>query len=253
MHPRTFLDSFWRNDLTNEVFVAMAINDRTQARWETIFRPAIEAEPIGGLSLRARRTDISKTGDSILTEIADGVGHAQLVMADVSVVDRWVENGQERFARNANVLYEVGLALACRQPVEVVLVRDDDDALLFDVTTIPTTHFDPDDVVTSAGIIRSLLNDRLAERALQADLRVQGTLESLSQFELNVIRQNRHLQVLSWSGSSLPAAVAMALPGLLQRRILRLALPLDPSGIARYEWTTFGRVIVELLPPGNAA
>ena len=41
--------------------------------------------------------------------------------------------------RNGNVMYEVGLALACRHSSEVLLVRDDHDAFLFDVSTIPHT------------------------------------------------------------------------------------------------------------------
>ena len=39
--------------------------------------------------------------------------------------------------RNSNVMYELGIALACRHPSEVLLVRDDQDKFLFDVSTIP--------------------------------------------------------------------------------------------------------------------
>jgi hypothetical protein len=108
MHPRAFLDSYWRNDLRDEVFVAMSFAERFRERWDRLFVPAIEDEPIGGRRLRAVRVDTRRSGDSILTEIADGIAHAQLVLADVSVVDRWTDsNGQSRHARNGNVMYEL--------------------------------------------------------------------------------------------------------------------------------------------------
>jgi hypothetical protein len=67
MHPRVFLDSFWRNDLKNEVFVAMSFDHKYDERWEKIFIPAIERYPIDGLTLKAIRVDIRKSGDSIVT------------------------------------------------------------------------------------------------------------------------------------------------------------------------------------------
>jgi hypothetical protein len=39
-------------------------------------------------------------------------------------------------------MYEVGLALACRQPSEVLLVRDDRARFLFDVSVVPHMQVD---------------------------------------------------------------------------------------------------------------
>jgi hypothetical protein len=248
MHPRTFLDSFWRNDLRNEVFVAMPFRDDFVPRWDTIIRPAIEDEPLLGLALKGVRVDTRKSGDSILTDIADGVAHSQLILADISVTDRWQIGDSHLHARNGNVMYEVGLAMACRQPIEVLLVRDDVEPLLFDVSPIPVLSYDPSDSAKCISGIRQALIDRLRERELVKDLRVAATREALSQFELNLIRANRHLSVFSWEGPSLPAAVAMALPSLLQKRVLRLVAPATGDRPDAYDWTTFGRVIADSLP-----
>lgn len=142
MHPRVFLDTFWRNDIRNEVFVAMSFDPRFDRRWESIFRPAIESITVGGQQLRAVRVDIRKSGDSILSEINDGIAHSQAVLADISVVDRISQHGATTAFRNGNVMFEVGVALACRQPVEVLLVRDDAEKLLFDVSHIPVVRFE---------------------------------------------------------------------------------------------------------------
>jgi len=247
MHPRVFLDGFWRNELVNEVFVAMSFDPRHDTRWEHIFKPAIEDQPVGNLSLKAVRVDIRKSGDSILTEINNGIAHSQLVVADISVTDRWELDGQERWCRNGNVMYEVGLALACRQPVEVLLVREDSERLLFDVSHIPVLQFNQERPAESVELIRRALEDRLRERNLLKDLRVTQILESLSQFEINLIRQNAHLEALGWKGPSYSPAVAIALPLILQKRILRLVKPRTAEHPDVYTWTTLGRVVANFL------
>jgi hypothetical protein len=221
-------------------------------RWRDMVRPAVEEHPIEEHALRAVRVDTRRSGESILTEIVDGIAHAQLVVADVSVESRWVTEGVECFARNGNVMYEVGLALACRQPVEVLLIRDDNERLLFDVSTIPVLRYDSANLPAGSQALREAIEDRLRERSLQRDLRLKRTLESLSQFELNVIRANRHRDRLGWAGPSLPAAVALALPQLLEKRVLRLERVGTETAPAIYTWTAFGRALALLLPAAEA-
>jgi hypothetical protein len=247
MHPRLFLDGFWRNDLRDEVFVAMSFDSKYDERWAQIFVPAIEGKPLEGRSLKAVRVDTRRSGDSILTEITSGIAHAQLVLADISVADEWEEDGNRRWYRNGNVMYEVGLAIACRQPVEVVLVRDDDRTLLFDLSHIPVLQFKPSDVGDSVEMIHAALKDRFMERDLEKDLRFTATLESLAQFEINLIRQNAHLPNLGWEGSSYPPAVGIALPRILEKRILRLVKLASGGQPDTYTWTTFGRAIADRL------
>ena len=103
-------------------------------------QPGIVRLSKGGVSLRPCRVDLSQTGDSILTDIIDGMRIRQLFLADVSVIGRDESTGD--VYRNANVLYEVGLSLASRQPGEVLLIREDPQRFLFDVNTIPHLAFD---------------------------------------------------------------------------------------------------------------
>lgn len=91
--------------------------------------------------------------------------------------------------------------------------------------------------------------DRLRERDLLKDLRLARTLESLTQFEINLIQTNAHLPALGWEGASLPAAVVMAFPELLKKQVLRLAQLRTDKSPDIYIWTTFGRVIADRLKP----
>ena len=108
-------------------------------------------------------------------------------------------------------------------------------------------RFDPNDEASAVDLIREGLDDRLRERELLKDLRVTKTLESLTQFEINLIQTNAHLQTLGWQGESLPAAVVMALPELLKKQVLRLAQLRTDKSPDIYVWTTFGRVIADRL------
>ena len=247
MHPRTFLDAFWRNDLRDEVFVATSLAPTYESRWTSILVPAIEHEPVNGINLKAKRVDLEKSGDSILTAIVDGISHAQLIVADISVTHVWNDDGCERPERNGNVMYEVGLAIAVRQPVEVVLIRDDNAPLLFDVSSIPVLEFDPSDAAESVTKIRAVLADRLVERDLNKDLRVTRAMESLSPFELNIIRQNPGKDHLAWKGGGLSPAVSMGLPGLLEKRILRRVDSKNEEYPHTYTYTTFGKIVAEKL------
>ncbi len=192
MHPNAFLKSLWRTEVLDQVFVAMSFESRFSERYEKIIKPAIEAEPISGIRLRAYRVDNSKTGDSILTDIVDGIAHSRLVLADVSVIDegRYAETP----IRNGNVMYEVGVALACRNPSEVLLIRDDSKKFLFDVSTIPHMEVDFLDPDTAIGLLRNAILDRLSESKLVEDARVTVAAQTLTQHEITILKNLAQLE-----------------------------------------------------------
>jgi hypothetical protein len=84
MHPNVFLKTFWRMDLKPQIFVAMSFASRYDDRFKSIIAPAIRAIRINDVPLEAYRVDTSKSGDSILTDIMEGIAHSQMVLADVS-------------------------------------------------------------------------------------------------------------------------------------------------------------------------
>jgi hypothetical protein len=86
------------------------------------------------------------------------------VLADVSTIGRDAVTGWPY--RNANVMYEVGMAPSCGQPSDVLLVRYDRDRFLFDVSAIPHVTLDFTDVGTGVATLNGHLLQRL--RALWA-------------------------------------------------------------------------------------
>lgn len=125
------------------MFTLMSFADAFNERWRTVIEPAIRDD--AGAGLEPYRVDIPRTAGSIPTEIVTGIAEARLVFADVSIVERWTkDDGSPGWMRNGNVMYEVGIAHAVRQPEEVILFRSDNEPLLFDVAALRVNPYDPD-------------------------------------------------------------------------------------------------------------
>ncbi|MGH8677434.1 MAG: hypothetical protein ACREUQ_03670, partial [Burkholderiales bacterium] len=127
------------------------------------------------------------------------------------------------------------------------LVRDDADSLHFDLSSIPVQTYEPSRPADAITRIRLAISDRLHERKLLHDLRVTALTDSMGQQELNIIRACRAMDTFSWPGVSLPAAVAMGLPRLLEKRVVRLAKPATATSPDIYTWTPLGRAVVNVV------
>lgn len=251
MHPNAFLRSLWRTETIDQVFVAMSFDPRFSERFENIIRPAIEGQPFAGKKLTAYRVDNSKSGDSILTEIINGIAHARLVLADVSIVDEG-QFSQEP-VRNGNVMYEVGVALACRSPSEVLLIRDDSKKFLFDISTIP--HIQVDFAAQSSAIValRTAIDDRLRETMFLHDARIQMLARTLTADELRILailarlQPNRGMDLTMEGLGQLSNPDERGLSGLLQKGCAKaLAVNAETDGIF-YALTPFGSALAKAV------
>ncbi len=80
MHPNAFLETYWGMDLKPQIFVAMSFAPQYEDRFNQVIAPAIQSITISNVALTACRVDISKSGDSILTDIMDGIAHSQMIV-----------------------------------------------------------------------------------------------------------------------------------------------------------------------------
>jgi hypothetical protein len=262
MNPRHFLDSYWRNDLSDTVFVATSYRDEFEPRFDAIFKPAIEtADTSLGRRLVAHRVDRRRTGQSINTAIVDGIAHCQLVLVDISIQDRWEEKGsrkkwakaprRKRVSRNDNVMYEVGVALTCRQKEEVILVMDDASAAHptpFDLHDVPQVRFNPENASESIKSIREEIQARLLARRYEQDLRYRRIQESLSSVEVDMLLSPHVIQNLEDSDklfTFIKMLPAMHAQQLFAKGIIRVVqIQRGPKPVPFCELTDLGRVLV---------
>jgi hypothetical protein len=261
MHPNTFISELWAGEELDEVFVAMSFSEQYQSRFDHVFRPAIEQVLVNNIALRATRVDESKSGDSIITDILRGIAQARIVVADISVLARSPTSAD--VFRNGNVMYELGLAHAVKSPAQVIIVRDDQDKLLFDVSSIPHATIDFNDVDGAKSTITRLLCDRIEEGDKVVDIKLRNFLASMTPDELRVLESlatcpkgkimDLTVQV---SGRRLtPFPTNAGLLGLRSAGLVQ-AHHIQDSTVPLYSLTERGRKTCSLLgikPPGDEA
>jgi hypothetical protein len=225
----------------------MSFAEAYKRRFTEIIRPAVESLAPEGQRLDAYRVDVSKTGDSILTDIVDGIAHSRLILADISVVGKDSVTGAPY--RNSNVLYEVGIALACRQPEEVLPIHDDRDKFLFDVSTVPHRHVAFADPEQAKRDITEALQDRLEAQQFTRDARVAMAMAGLTENEVKILLELIEQPpgtVGSWSpGGTVLSVYEYAIGRLIDKGGIEMADRHQVSGVPRYRLTPLGRVVAE--------
>ena len=176
VYPSTFFGLFPAFPKDEHGFVAMSFHPRFDARWEDVIAPAIRSVRVNDVPLEPHRVDLRSASDSILTEILDGIAGCRIFVADITAIGEVDGKG----VRNSNVMYEVGLAHAVRQPEEVVLFRSDDLELGFDIANVRVHHYDPDGSPLSARkFVTEIIVQSLKEVDLKKNLAVKKAAQSL--------------------------------------------------------------------------
>lgn len=176
MYPATYFGLFPPFPHDDRVFVAMSFDDLFLPRWRTVIEPAIAASTFEGRPLQPHRVDARHVSDSILTEILQGISQSRLVFVDITTIERVGECA----IRNANVMYELGLAHAARLPEEVLVFRSDDDSLPFDTVNFRVNPYAPDtDPEQAVRLVKDSIADALREIVLRRTMTVKRIAESL--------------------------------------------------------------------------
>lgn len=158
MYPAELLNLFPPFPKTNMVFVAMSFDPKFKARWTEILFPAASKVSVNNKELFAHRVDLANKNDSLITEIVKNISECRLFIGDVSTIGYLpINDNNKKPVRNSNVLYEVGLAHACRLHEEVILLRSDDDQLDFDISGVRVHTYNPDNLEESVELVVELM------------------------------------------------------------------------------------------------
>ncbi len=248
MYPREYFDTYWRGDLKNEVFVIMSFASDFQPVWEQAIQPAIESDTDG--TPFAHRVDATMLAGSVITEILDGVAHAKLIFADISVCSTGRWKGQ----RNGNVMYELGLAHALRRPQELVVVRSDHEEINFDIAGIKTQNYDSSDLSSARIYFSQLLKDGFKQIDQIKHLKVAEAVESLDADTYSLMVNHGEGDYFSVTPamtmrnvmSQTAAGTKDAVRHMLSLGIIRFEANLA-AGAYAYHWTEFGKAVLQNL------
>lgn len=246
MYPRDYFDTYWRTELRNEVFVAMPFHDEFLPVWEEAIRIGVEKDC--PYNLTAKRVDVTTISGSIITDIMDGIAHAKVVLADISVCETGAWQGQ----RNGNVMYEVGLAHALRQNTEVILVRSDDKLINFDLAGITVHHYPRHSMSEAKNLFAVLVSESIKQTDQTMSLKVQRAIDAMDADCLQYLKEYSSTDAFvgprpTTMGEELFAiSRRLALSRLQNIGIVR-CLPNVPQHGTAFTWTEFGRAVLKKL------
>jgi hypothetical protein len=125
-------------------FVVMPFAGPVGEYYDSIYKPAIEKA-----KLKAERADAEIYGTGkIIDQIWKGITSARVLLAELT-------------NRNANVLYELGLAHALHKPVVLICSKANEEDVPFDLRHVRVIYYDKDDPFWGAKLI-----EKVAEKIL---------------------------------------------------------------------------------------
>jgi flavin-binding protein dodecin len=175
VHPSTFYSALFSQDKRDEVFVVMSFAQEFEDTWHKIFEPTIRDD----LTFKPHRVDYNISGDSIVHDILDGIAHARLVLADITCARMRDTRGVIWPQRNGNVMWELGVAHVMRLPDEVIVIRADNEASIFDLTQFRAFNYDPNDVESARRVLLNLMKDRIKSIEQAKSAYVQRCVQSM--------------------------------------------------------------------------
>lgn len=250
MHPHAFYANLFSPMKREEVFVIMSFDSQFEDRWNNLYVPVIERD----LNLKASRVDYNISGDSTIHDILDGIAHSKFIIADITSVKMTDASGVCWPQRNANVMWELGIAHLMRLPDEVLILRSDCDESIFDLTQFRVFNIDPADVVESRRLIRNLIRERVQIIDKTKCDYVKQAVESLDPNSVNFLLNN-----VPFDGSEIALIPNMqnALSctrlydlGILKTSVVEVQYRADgrqPLFVSRASITSFGKDVVNIL------
>lgn len=129
---------------TDTCFVVMPFADPIGGYYDSLYKPAIEKAK---LKPDRADSDIYGTG-KIIDQIWKGINSARVLLAELT-------------GRNANVLYELGLAHALHKPVVLICSKGNEEDVPFDLRHVRAIYYDKDDPFWGAKLV-----EKVAEKIL---------------------------------------------------------------------------------------
>lgn len=229
MYPKKFWSEFRLSKWPNEIFVGMWFEENNvKKRYGNIIQKAIEQTNLKPCFLK----DII-TGDSISIDIMTGIIECKLVLFDISPMNNDV------YGRNSNVMYELGLAHTWRNPEEVIVIRDDDGKLPFDIQQMGVIKYNLQDEQESIEDIKKTILFRLDQIGKIQNSMIRKAAESLSIEAHNVLMQSKGRIFFIQDRNSIDYIVGI--PMLLNLSLIEMLTDIKGYG---YHPTQLGREVI---------
>lgn len=255
MYPKYMLDLYPPFPNRNTAFIAMSFNCTFDHVFSEILIPAIKSVAVNGSPLIPYRVDLERKSDAIITDIIQNISECTIFIGDITSSGRLEESG--RPYRNANVMYEIGIAHAVRLPEEVILLRSDRETLDFDIQGVRIQWYDRERIDESRALVEQLIRDSLDSIASLRRMTVERIADSLDVTMLKLMHDafaNGKIDAIDFGGLKgffSKIVLAGGISGLLDRGLIRAVYrritPANPeptfADTQYYELSDLGRAV----------
>lgn len=239
MWTKFFFERFWESEQRNELFVCMPFHHGFHGRFADIIDPSAKEAGFD----KAVRVDQSTEGNVVTDKIWTGIANSKMILVDLT------DDPKSKDHVNGNVLLELGVAQAMREPSAVVIIRDQDpNTADFDVRGLTINQ--PRDGKLTREWLTDLLRGSVKNHNWSESKRVRAVAESIDEIGLMLMCSNGRLPK-DWryfNTVGQPAEVKLAVLRLIDLGILRLGTGgVNHPTEHAYHWTPFGDQVMRHL------
>ncbi len=240
MYPKSFLENFWRGDQKNVLFVCMPFHDRLNEKFNTIEKVAKEL----GFE-NAVRVKEDWISNDITHKILDGISNSKTLLFDLSDDPKSLCEFSKRV--NENVLYELGIATAIREPEDILLIKKRSESEMpFDVRNLAINEYNEE---LEKEWLKEKLKVLLDNQKWYKSKRVEVAAKSIDSFGLKLIHfyyKERPEKEDHFNDENMPIESKLAILRLLDLGFIWFATAKEGREYA-YHWTLFGKEVIKYL------
>ncbi len=241
MYAKFFFERFWEGEQKKELFVCMPFHDSFDSKFNKINNSAKEVN-----FDRAVRVKEDWSANVITDKIFDGIANSKMLLFDLS--DDPVLPCKYLKQANVNVLYELGIANAIREPQDILLIRKTSSTKIpFDISGMTINEYEGD--LTVEWLVNKL-KDALKNQEWHKSKRVKAAAKSIDgeaiELMYNYGRNPEDFNHFNTRGAQ--AEVKMSVLRLIDLGIIWFASKCEGEYREHaFRWTSFGHEVMKHL------
>lgn len=240
MYPKYFFERFWEGEQKNQIFVGTAFDSGVEERFSIIDSIAKE------LSFeKAFRVGLDSEANSINDNIFDAIANSKMLLFDLSDDNR-------KNHINHNVIYELGIAQAMREPSDIIIIRKETetkDKLPFDIQSININFFKDK---LAKDWLKPKLESAIKNQEWHKSKRVRVVAESIDENGLALMNEigRRPKGYNHFNSSTFDYNKKASVLRLVDLEILKFACIIWKNNLGyeyAYHWTSFGYEVMKYI------
>lgn len=242
MYAKSFFELFWTADQRNELFVCMPFHDSFDGKFRDVIGPSAKKAGFD----KAERVKEDWQANVITDRIFDGIANSKMLLFDLA--DDPISPCQFSKQVNGNVLYELGVANAIREPQDILLIRGGSPLKVpFDISGLNINVYEGE---LKAEWLSDKLKTALEKQKWYMSKRAQAAARSIDDngFLLMATIGCRPQGYNHFNVMHQPQEVKMAVLRLMDLGILWFASSTAGGRLEHaYRWTPFGLEVIKHL------